>query len=122
MTAANRHDITQAIILVDSIPSIRGQVGRPRCRPDSVYADRAYHDHAFEAYLRGRGIQPRVAHRGKEHGSGLGKFRWVVERTLAWMHQFKRLRIRYERRDDIHEAFLYLTCAVICYRELRKSL
>jgi transposase len=56
------------------------------------------------------------------HGSGLGRYRWVVERTLAWLHQFRRLRIRYERRDDIHEAFLILGCAIICWRHVQRSL
>jgi len=52
-----------------------------------------------------------MAKRGQPHGSGLGKFRWVVERSISWLHQFRRLRIRYERRDDIHEAFLIMGCA-----------
>ena len=44
----------------------------------------------------------------------LGKWRWVVERTLGWLHRFRRLRIRYERRADIHQAFLSLACILIC--------
>jgi len=55
-----------------------------------------------------------IAKRGTPHGSGLGKTRWVVERTLSWLHQFRRLRVRYERRADIHEAFLSLGCILIC--------
>ncbi len=53
-----------------------------------------------------------------EHGSGLGVYRWVGERTLAWLHQFRRVCIRDERRDDIHEAFLTLGCALICRQYL----
>jgi len=49
----------------------------------------------------------------------LGIFRWVVERTLAWLHQYRRLRIRFERRADIHEAFLSIGCALICFKHLR---
>ena len=52
-------------------------------------------------------------------GSGLGRWRWVVERTFAWLNQFRRLRVRYEKRADIHEAFLSLACALICWRFLR---
>jgi transposase len=52
------------------------------------------------------------------HGSGLGKQRWVVERTIAWLHQYRRLRVRYERRDDIHEAFLAIGCSLICLKLL----
>ncbi|HEV2320717.1 MAG TPA: transposase, partial [Gammaproteobacteria bacterium] len=59
-----------------------------------------------------------IARRNTENGSGLGKTRWVVERTIAWLHQFRRLRVRYERRPDIHEAFLKLGCAIICWRLL----
>ena len=56
--------------------------------------------------------------RNTEHGSGLGRWRWVVERTFAWLNQFRRLRVRYEKRADIHEAFLSLGCALICWRFL----
>jgi hypothetical protein len=48
----------------------------------------------------------------------LGIYRWVVERTLAWLHHFRRLRIRYEQRADIHEAFLSIGCSLICFRRL----
>ncbi|MEW2726685.1 transposase, partial [Streptomyces albidoflavus] len=54
-------------------------------------------------------------------GSGLGKVRWVVERAFAWLHQFKRLRIRYERRADLHQGLLELACSLICLRRLRTS-
>jgi transposase len=56
-----------------------------------------------------------LARRGTPHGSGLGVYRWVVERTLAWLHQFRRLRTRYDRRADIHEGFLALGCSLICW-------
>jgi transposase len=57
--------------------------------------------------------------RNTEHGSGLGRWRWVVERTFACLNQFRRLRVRYEKRAHIHEAFLSLGCALICWRFLR---
>ncbi|MFI8221411.1 transposase [Streptomyces sp. NPDC085932] len=53
-------------------------------------------------------MRPAIAERGQPHGTGLGTFRWVVERTISWLHGFRRLRIRWERRDDIHEALLGL--------------
>ena len=68
--------------------------------------------------LRRRGIRPVLAKRNTEHGSGLGVFRWVVERTNSWLHQFRRLRVRFEKRPDIHEAFLTLGCILICFRFL----
>jgi transposase len=45
--------------------------------------------------------------------------RWVVERTFAWLHFFRRLRLRWERRPELHLAFMHLGCAVICQRYLR---
>jgi hypothetical protein len=65
------------------------------------------------------GIAPARAHLvlvGPDSGSGLGIFRWGVERTVSWLHQFRRLRIRYERRADVHAAFLTLGCSLICHR------
>lgn len=52
---------------------------------------------------------------------GLGRTRWVVERTCAWLHQCKRPRIRYERRADLHQSLLELACSIICLRRLRRS-
>lgn len=87
-----------------------------------LLADRGYDFDRYRRALRARGIRPVIARRGVAHGSGLGRQRWVVERTLAWLHQFKRLRIRWERRADIHEAFLKLACCLICRRCLEPSL
>jgi hypothetical protein len=65
-------------------------------------------------YLRRRGITARIARRGIDSSARLGRYRWTVERTLAWVARRRRLAIRYERRPDIHEAFLHLTCSLIC--------
>jgi len=100
--------------LVDAIPSVAGKTGRPRHRPQRIQGDRAYHSEPLRMKLRLRGITPVLARRNTEHGSGLGVYRWVIERSISWLHQFRRLRVRYERRDDIHEAFLQLGCIVIC--------
>lgn len=81
-------------------------------------ADRGYDHNKYRRIVRDRGITPRIARRGIAHGSGLGRTRWVVERGFAWLHAFKRLRTRYERRADIHLGLLQLACALICYRRL----
>ena len=104
-----------------TIPALRGKVGRPRQRPIAVQGDRAYGSAAHHRWLQQRGIADQLARCRTPHGSGLGKTRWVVERTLSWLHQFRRLRIRYERRPDIHQAFLTLGCAIICHRSLPSS-
>ena len=114
VTAANTHDVTQLIELVDAVPPVRGKRGAPRRRPKRLYGDRAYDSRVHRMRLWIRGIEPHLAARQTAHGSGLGVYRWVVERTIAWLHQFKRLRIRYERRAEIHEAFLTLGCCPIC--------
>ena len=121
LTGANRNDITQLLALLDAIPPVRGKVGRPRRRPERVQGDRAYDSNGHRKKLRARGILPILARRRVPHGSGLGVTRWVVERTIAWLHQYKRLRIRYERLPEIHEAFFTLGCAMICWHALKKS-
>lgn len=93
-----------------------------------MLGDRGYDAEVIRQGLRERGIVPLLAMRNTEHGSGLGRWRWVVERSFAWLNQFRRLRIRYEKRADIHEAFLALECILICWkflagvdRQLRRS-
>ena len=81
LTGSNRHDVTQLLPLVDLIPAVRGRHGRPRRRPDCLLADRAYDSKQHRQQLWRRGIKPVIAHRKGEHGSGLGRDRWVVERT-----------------------------------------
>ncbi|MEU6289878.1 IS5 family transposase [Streptomyces sp. NPDC046988] len=113
LTGGNRNDVTQLEPLLDKIPAVAGQVGRPRRRPDALLADRGYDHDKYRRLLWQRGIRPAIARRGEPHGTGLGIFRYVVERTIAWLHGFRRLRIRWERRDDIHEAFLGLAVCLI---------
>jgi len=121
LTGGNRNDVTQLIPLVERVPPVRGKVGRPRRRPERVTADRGYDHDSHRRQLRRRGIMPEIARRKTDHGSGLGRYRWVVERTFAWLHQFKRLLVRYDRRAAIHEAFLALGCCLVCYRRLRNA-
>lgn len=118
ITAANVNDGTMLVPLVDAIPKVRGRVGAPKRRPDAVTADKAYHSHDREMALWLRGIEPVLPRRGVDEDTSLGRARWVVERTISWLHQFRRLRVRYERRADIHQAFLTLGCILICFRTL----
>jgi transposase len=84
------------IPLADRVPPVRGKVGRARRRPDRVAADRGYDYDARRRELRQRGITAEIARRKTQHGSGLGRYRWVVEGTFAWLHQLKRLLVRYD--------------------------
>src|SRR5436190_171241 len=118
--ALHRNDSQEALALVDGIRPLQGERGRPRCRPDYVVGDRGYDAAVIRRGLRTRAILPLLAMRRTAHGTGLGRWRWVIERTFAWLNQFRRLRVRYEKRADIHEAFLSLGCALICWQSLRK--
>jgi transposase len=105
--------------MVDAIPPVRGKVGRPLRRPRRLLADRAYdYDDKCRRPLHERHVTPLIARRGDPHGSGLGVWRYVVEQTLALLHQFRRLRTRFDKRDDVHEALMSLGCSVICWRRL----
>jgi transposase len=115
ITGANTPDVQQLLPLVVAIPQVKGKSGHPKSRPSALYADRAYDSEPARHILRWLGIAPFLAKRGTHHGSGLGKFRWVVERTISWLHQQRRLRVRYERRSDIHAAFLRLAATLICF-------
>ncbi len=70
--------------------------------------------------LTRRHIKVRIARKGVDASDRLGRHRWVVERTLAWFNQFRRLTIRYERRQDIHQAFLSLGCALLCCNAIQR--
>jgi transposase len=121
VTGGNRNDVTQLVPLVERVPPVRGKVGRPRRRPERVTADRGYDHDKYRGELRARNIKPEIARRQTEHGSGLGRVRWGVERTFAWLHNYKRLLVRYDRRHEIHEAFLALACCLVCFRRLQPS-
>ena len=68
--------------------------------------------------MRRRGIKARIARRGIDSSENLGRHRWVVELTLGWLSRYRRLSVRYERWDDIREAFLHLGCSLICLNHL----
>ena len=121
LTAANRHDVTQLIPLIDAIPPIAGKVGAPLRKPAEVMGDRGYDSNPHRMMLSCRNIATAIARRGQPHGSGLGIFRYVVEQALALFHQFRRLRTRFDKRDDIHEAFMSLGCSMMCWRRLHNS-
>ncbi|MFJ6613792.1 transposase [Streptomyces sp. NPDC091289] len=117
-TGGNRYDVTQLPPLIDAHPAGQRQgrspatqarlpLRRPRVRHD-IYGDQ----------VRQRRTASAIARRGTLHGTGLGTYRWVVERTFAWLHGFKRLRIRWERRAEMYEAFLKLACCLSTRRQI----
>jgi transposase len=121
LSAANVHDSKLLEPLVDAIPPIvgpRGRPGRPRKRPAKLHADKAYDSSEKRCALRRRGIAPRIARRGVESSERLGRHRWIVERSLAWLLGCRRLGVRYERRSDLLLGLLHLACSLICVRFL----
>jgi transposase len=118
VTAANVHEVTQIFRVLTAMPPVGGKPGPKRERPERLQGDRGFDSEPARQLLRWLGITPVLAKRGTEHGSGLGVFRWYVERTIAWLHSFGRLRRRLDRLTEIQEAFLQLACDVICFRFL----
>jgi transposase len=118
VTDANVPDVQELLGLVDGSGPVGGKPGRPKQRPDALYADRAYDSAPHREGLRERGIEPKLAKRKTEHGSGRGVFRWVAERTLSWRHGCRKRRLVTEKGLDMQYAFLTLATAVICYRFL----
>ena len=91
--------------MLDAVPGVR--TGRRRCprrRPDKLHAEEGHGRRRCRRECRACSITPRIARRGIESSERLGRSRWIVERTLAWLTRFRRLASRYERRADLHLA------------------
>lgn len=123
VTAANLHDLRQLMnLLFLKYPRVGGKVGRPPAQPKSVTADKGYDCSAARGLLIECGITPHIARRGSRDDTPLGRLRWPVERTISWLKQFRRLRIRWDRKSDLTQAFLDLACAIINWRQLNKRM
>lgn len=85
-----------------------------------LHADKGYDYPRCRQALIKRRITVRIARKGIESKTKLGRHRWVVERTMAWLRQFRRLTVRYARRQDIHEAFLSLGCSLLCFNAMQR--
>lgn len=114
--------MTQLVPLVEAIPPIKGVPGAPLTKPKSVMGDRGYDSDPHRQKLSGKGIKTQIARRRTKHGSGLGIFRYVVEQSIALLHQFRRLKMRFDKRDDIHETFIIIGESIICWRRLHSSI
>ena len=117
LTGGNRNDVTQLLPLLDaSRRCAAGSAGR--FAGPSGAADRGYDHDQYRRQLRQRGIRPQIARRGAARLRPRHAVRWVVERTSPGYTTFKRLLVRYDRRDEIHEAFLAIACCLVCHRRL----
>jgi transposase len=107
--------------MLDKIPAVAGRRGRPRGKPTRFQGDAAYGTAAIIEQVQQRGIQPLLAPYGRtkrEHGSGLGRTRYVVERTLSWFGNFRRLKLCYERTAEHFQAFHEIAASLICVNKL----
>ncbi|WP_408059250.1 IS5 family transposase [Streptomyces erythrochromogenes] len=118
ISGANTHDSQGLEPLVRGIPPIRSRRGPRRRRPGKLHGDKGYDYDHLRKWLRARNITPRIARRGVESSERLGRHRWVVERTMAWLNGFRRLHRRYEQRAEHFLGFAAIACALICFRRL----
>jgi transposase len=118
VTAANVNDTIMFQAVLEDVPPIRTPSGRRRTRPGKVHADKAYDSGANRAYLRRRGIRPRIARRGVESSVRLGRHRWRIERALSWLSCFRRVQVRWDRDAGRWFGFVLVACAVVCFNRL----
>ncbi|BCL32265.1 IS5 family transposase [Streptomyces aurantiacus] len=118
VSAANLHDSQALEPLVRGIPPIRSRRGPRRRKPAKLHGDKGYDYAHLWKWLRERGIRHRIARKGIESSKRLGRHRWVIERTMAWLAGYRRLHRRYERKAEHFLAFTSIACTLICYRRL----
>ena len=120
--AANRSDHREILPIVVDYPLVGGKPGRPRTHPEKLYADAGYDSEATRSVLRWLGIEPHIRHRDGEHGSHLGRVRWVVERTISWIKGLRRMRVRYDRSATSIDAWTAIAAAVVCLNILAEAI
>lgn len=121
LSGANVHDSQLFEELLDAIPPLpQPGRGRPRQRPVKAHADKGYDFPKCRRACRQRGIIARIARRGIDSKTRLGRYRWVIERTFAWLNRQRHLLVRFDRRASHYEGFLYLACALICWNYLTR--
>jgi len=87
----------------------------------TVFADKGYDAEHHRELCRAFGAEPHIHKRGQPHGSGLGKQRWPVERSNAWVLENKRLALRYDRLGFIVQALLQAACIFLVARRLARQ-
>lgn len=107
--------------MLRAIPRIRSRRGPRRFRPAKLHADKAYDIDHLRRWLRERSTVPRIARKGIDSSERLGRHRWVVERTVAWLFDYRRLIVRYERHATHFCGLLTLAAALTCFKRLTKT-
>ncbi len=119
-TPANLRDDMPALQMVRAMPAIQGPRGRPRRKPHALVGDRGYGFPWIISAIMAMGIESLLCPRGSEHGSGLGRRRYVVERTLAWFGQCRRIKLCYEKCGEHFQAFHDLAACLLCAKKLKR--
>jgi transposase len=114
-----------ALATVDAVPHLRGRRRGRENRPSRLFADRGYDADWLRAALRERGITPHIP-RKRKPGTGRvrdsqARRRWPIERTNAWLHNYRRLTTRWERRPELYLAFAQLAASLIICRRLNDA-
>jgi transposase len=119
---ANERDEKRALPMLKAIPPIQGPRGRPRRKPKALQGDAGYGFDWVILAVVAMGIVSLLKPRGKDqpHGSGLGKTRYVIERTLSWLGNYRRLKICYEKTGLMFQGFHELAACVVCANRLHK--
>lgn len=120
-TPANVPDQRPFVAMLDAVPPVRTARGGRRSRPSAAVGDRAYGTKEVVRQVVARRIFPMLAPRGsKAHGSGLGVVRYVVERTLAWFGNYRRLKVCYERTGPHWQAFHELAACLVLNKRVEQ--
>jgi transposase len=124
LSSANRAEVHLAETTLDQVAVPRGGPGRPRKKPRRIVADKGYDCRGLHLRMKRKGIlfiAPHLSNRKNQFQDGRHlrryKRRWIVERTIAWLFNFRRLTVRYERKVELFQAFLFMACAIIALRQ-----
>ena len=116
---ANRNDFKMFAETIDSIPVPRPQP--TQSEPQGMCLDKGYDYDEVRQLGASFGFTMHIRCRGEEakalkKEAGFRARRWVVERAHSWMNRFRRLLIRWEKREDTFFAMLHLACGIITWR------
>ena len=126
VASASPGEITLVEETLETVKVPRKHGGAPRRKPERLIADKAYDADWLRITLWSRGIELICPHRkGRKRpplqdGRPLRRYRrrWIVERTIAWLQNFRRLVVRWERYSQMYLAFVHVACLFIAARQL----
>jgi transposase len=126
LDSASPAEVKLAEVTLETVKIGRCGPGRPRTRPQRLIADKAYDSEPLRERLADRGIELIAPHRSNrkkpptQDGRPMRRYvrRWIVERTNAWLQNFRRLVVRYERSAEIFLGLVHMACALIVLKRV----